>query len=263
MVDDFKFRKSIRSDDEILKELKTWNIPIVESEANNKADDYTNALGKPEGWTYEEPEPEPEAPKPLTIEELEAIRQAAYEEGFAEGKEEGFVKGEAEGKEQGYQAGFEAGKEAGHQEGLESGTSIMEEKADIWNQLIQQLDNPLQKMDENVEKELLQLAVALAKAVINTELQTNDSIILQSIKQAVEKLPFNTKQCQIFVNPEDYETVINQYTTAEIERRNWHVSADPNISRGSVEIQTELTSITYTIEDRVREVFAQLEDQTG
>ena len=257
--EELKFNQAVLRDKAAAK-AKAWHIPVVKDEATQVDENYTNAIGKKKGWVYEEPEPEPEPPKPPTIEEIEAIRQAAYEEGFNEGKAEGFAKGEAEGKEQGYQEGLAAGQEAGHAEGLENAQQLMEEKAQIWDTLISQLDNPLEKLDEQVEVELVELATLLAKAVIQTELTTNPDVILQSLKQASEQLPFNTQQCFIMLNPEDFEQVVSQYGETELERRNWHVQTDPNISRGSVEIKTETTSISSSIEQRIQEIFSQFEE---
>ncbi|WP_016956859.1 flagellar assembly protein FliH [Catenovulum agarivorans] len=256
--DELKFKQAVLRN-QASSEAKAWHIPLVEDEGTKVPENYTNALGKKKGWVYEEPEPEPEPPKPPTIEEIEAIRQAAYEEGFNEGKAEGFAKGEAEGKEQGYQQGLTEGQEAGHAEGLASGSGLMEEKAQIWNQLIEQLDKPLQQLDQEVEQELVELAVALAQQVIQSELTTNPDIILQSLKQAAEQLPFNTKQCFILLNPEDYEQVVSQYGEQELQRRNWHVQTDPNISRGSVEIKTDSSSIANNMQERIKEIFAQFQ----
>ena len=41
-------------------------------------------------------EPEPEIPKPPSVEDLQALEKAAYEEGFARGHEEGMASGQAD-----------------------------------------------------------------------------------------------------------------------------------------------------------------------
>lgn len=259
MADDFKYRKSIRRDDDLIADAKAWDIPDMQADLNKRADGYTNVLGKKSNWVYEPPEADEEAEaeeiKPLTIEDVEAIRQAAYEEGFAEGQAQGFEKGEAEGKKQGYEAGLEQGKTQGHEEGLASGTGLMEEKAQHWNDIIAQLDEPLNQLDSQVEKELIELVVSLAKAVIQTELKTNPEIILQSVKSAAEFLPFNTQQCQILLHPDDFELVHESYGDKEINRRQWHLHSDPNVERGGVEIKTQVSSVSYTIDERINEIF--------
>ncbi|KMT64902.1 flagellar assembly protein FliH [Catenovulum maritimum] len=263
MSDDLKFRRSIPKDDKALEKLKTWSIPQVENELTKAEQEKTNALGKSRTWVYEAPEPEPEEIKPPTLEEIEAIRKAAYEEGFAEGKAEGFEAGQAEGKEVGHKEGFEAGQVEGHEAGLASGTSLMEEKAQTWNMLIEQLDNPLEKMDQIVEMELVQLCQALAKSVIKTELVTNQDVILQSLKSAAELLPFNHQACQILVNPEDYQVISEHYTEEDLTKRNWRIHADPTIARGGIDIKTELSSISFLMDERIQEIFDEFNNQSN
>ena len=93
----------------------------------------SNALGYPPDW-YHKPDPEVEEPEeepqqPLTLEEIEAVRQAAYEDGFAEGREAGLAKGLEEGKLLGLQQGHEAGFEQGKEEGLALGRELIESQA--------------------------------------------------------------------------------------------------------------------------------------
>ncbi|NCW26425.1 MAG: hypothetical protein EBV84_13830, partial [Betaproteobacteria bacterium] len=61
------------------------------------------------------PEPEPEIVWP-TVEEIEAIREAARREGFDAGREEGFTKGVGEGFTQGYEQGLAEGREKAYEE---------------------------------------------------------------------------------------------------------------------------------------------------
>ncbi|HBN87799.1 MAG TPA: flagellar biosynthesis protein, partial [Rheinheimera sp.] len=66
--------------------------------------------------------------KPLTADDIEQIRQAAYDEGFAEGKDEGFSKGYGEGREQGQQDGFTQGQAEGKKQGLADGQEELNNK---------------------------------------------------------------------------------------------------------------------------------------
>jgi flagellar assembly protein FliH len=77
-------------------QIETWGWPEMETEAEVE----TNALGLAPDWYRQEqadaalPEEQPEEPAPsITAEEVEAIRQAAWEEGMRDGREAGFAKG--------------------------------------------------------------------------------------------------------------------------------------------------------------------------
>jgi len=61
------------------------------------------------------PEPEPEIVWP-TVEEIEAIREAARREGFDAGRQEGYERGVAEGLTQGFEQGLNEGREQAYVE---------------------------------------------------------------------------------------------------------------------------------------------------
>ena len=89
--------------------VDSWTVPNVESR-DVQDEGKTNALGKSRSWRYEPPEEtEVAEPAPLTAEEIEEIRQAAFDEGFEQGKADGFAKG------------FEEGRASGHQEATSKG----------------------------------------------------------------------------------------------------------------------------------------------
>lgn len=75
----------------------------------------SNALGYAPDWYRDDQQPEPESqeqepePQPLTLEEIEAIRQSAYEDGFNEGRRPVLPKGLEDGKLEGLQQGHAAG----------------------------------------------------------------------------------------------------------------------------------------------------------
>ena len=93
------------------EQADVWPVPNVEKAVD---EGQKNALGLSKTWRYEPPESdEEEEVVPLTAEDIEAIRQAAYEEGFSQGKEEGFAKGYEEGKVAGHNEGLQAGKDEG------------------------------------------------------------------------------------------------------------------------------------------------------
>lgn len=241
-----------------------WDLPTFDSKAKRQQDQgYTNALGKPSNWKFEPPEEEPEeiAPKPPTLEEIEGIQQAAYDEGVAEGRKEGYQQGFEQGQKDGQEQGHQEGYQDGLNKGLEQGQQEIAEKVAQWSQLIDQLTQPMKQVDAQVENELVQLALALAKAVIQCEVKTNPQVILNSVRQAAEKLPFNQQACQLNINPEDETSLLSEYNHEILQKRNWRLVADPAITQGSVQMSSEQTQIDFSIEQRVQEVFADLAAQ--
>ncbi|MFT6918685.1 MAG: flagellar assembly protein FliH, partial [Cognaticolwellia sp.] len=92
-----------------IEQVDTWSAPNVQPDEDTSVNK-TNALGQPMNWRYEPPEEtEVNDPVPLTAQDIEDIRQAAFEEGFSEGRADGFAKGFDEGKTSGHDAGLISG----------------------------------------------------------------------------------------------------------------------------------------------------------
>ena len=119
-----------------------WQLPEMDDpDARPKG---SNALGyQPDWYNTDEAETESsdveEEQPPLTLEEIESIRQAAYDDGFAEGKEAGYQAGFDEGRVKGEEAGHAEGLENGRSEGLELGRSWIEERSQQWQELLDKL----------------------------------------------------------------------------------------------------------------------------
>ncbi|REL34857.1 flagellar assembly protein FliH [Thalassotalea euphylliae] len=236
------------------QESSLWHLPDVEKQVSAKELEQTNALGKPRNWRYEPPpEPEPE-PVPLTAEEIEEIRQAAYEEGFNQGKEEGFAKGYDEGKAQGHQDGEQAGREQGHAEGLASGEQAITELANQWQQQVEQLHQPLAVVEKNIEHQLLVLVAQLTEAVILTEAKTNPDILMAAISEGIKALPSQDSQVQILLHPSDIERVTEQFGDSYIQEQGWRLLPAPQFEPGSCQIENSTSSIDLTIKSRIKQV---------
>jgi flagellar assembly protein FliH len=251
----------ISPNDLVEKKVDDWQFPYME-DTRSIDSDKTNAINRKREWKYEPPEPEEEI-LPPTAEEIEAIRQAAYQEGFELGNSEGNAQGHEEGKEQGYQEGKEQGYQEGHQEGLEKGQIDIEEQRDIWQKLVEKLHQPLQLVESQLQTELVYLAVSLAKGVIKTELETNDNIIFQALSEGLKALPIGEKTYQIHMNPEDLQLVKAHFNEEEIAKHNWHLVEAIDLSRGGCDIVTNSNGVDVTIERRLKDVIDQFMTQQG
>lgn len=232
-------------------EAKTWDLPFVED--RYKDDTKTNAINKTSTWRYEPPEPEEEI-LPPTAEEIEAIRKAAFEEGFAEGKTEGLEKGHAEGLESGHKEGFDKGKEQGFAEGFASGEAQINEHIQTWQSLLEQLTQPIQLVEKELEEELVKLAVSLARAVVRSEVTTNQDVIFQALSEGLKVLPIQEKQYRIHLHPEDIVLIKQHFSAEEIDKHNWLLLESTDLSRGGCDITTESNAVNVSIERRCREI---------
>jgi len=239
-------------------EFQNWSIPDL-NESDQEIEAENSLFGKPAAWytnrtkEVEEVEVE-EQPTPLTLDDIEAIRQSAYEDGFNEGKQDGHVKGLEEGKLEGLAEGHKEGLEQGIKEGLELGAEEVQQKISYWESLIERLHNPLEKLDDNAEYQLVRLATSLAEQVTRCEVQTSPQIILQALKQAVDALPISEQKLIIHLHPEDLSFVNGAYTQEQCIQRGWDLQAEPTLMRGDCQIHTQVSSVDYAFNTRIEQV---------
>lgn len=239
-------------------EFESWPLPELET-AEATGSKETSLFGKPASWYNNPPEESEkesieEAPQPLTLDDIEAIRQSAYEDGFKEGKEAGVIQGVIEGKEQGLKEGLEQGMAQGIEEGLCAGKVEIDEQVTIWSDLIKRLHNPLQKLDDNVEYQLVHLATNLAEQITRCEVKTSPQIILQALKQSVEALPVSEQKLKILLHPDDLDFVLNVYSQDECLKRGWDLQAEATFQRGDCQIHTQTSTVDYAFSTRIKEV---------
>ena len=190
--------------------------------------------------------------KPLTADDIEQIRQAAFDEGISQGKEEGFGQGYNEGREQGYQDGMQQGQAEGKKLGLSEGEQLIREQLAQLQTLIAQLQQPLLKVDSEVEQSLLQLTLHMAQAVIGVEVKTNPQCILNTLREAVDALPYQADKLVIKLHPADVAVVTQHYSSEEIAERMWHIRSEPSMERGDCRVESTESSVDRTLKTRLQ-----------
>ncbi|PWV63280.1 flagellar assembly protein FliH [Plasticicumulans acidivorans] len=232
------------------------------------------------------PQPAPELNEPLprlpTLEEIEAIQQAAQAEGYQTGLEQGRQEGEAAGRSEGYAAGHAEGLSTGHAEGLSAGHAegfaaghaegLARGEADgaaaaaaraeaelngrlaLLDELARELARPLQTLDAELEADLLTLVVAIARQLVRRELRTAPGEIVAVIREAVPLLPVANRSIEIRLHPEDAALVRELGLGGE----DWRLLEDPTLSRGGCQLNAEHSHIDASVETRLGKVVATL-----
>lgn len=187
------------------------------------------------------PSPEPEdvpgeqAVLP-TAQEIEAIQQQAYEEGFERGREQGF--------------------QLGHREALEEGRKQLTERIARLNQLMGTLAAPFKELDEQVERELLALVVAMVRQLVRREVRTDPQQIIGVVREALSVLPVNSRNIRVMLHPED-ATILRQFASGDGEQI-WQVVEDPVLQRGGCRVVTETSRVDATLESRLNTLIVSL-----
>lgn len=229
-----------------------WGLPDYSGDTHSDAKD--TAFNYDPGWMPDFSEPQEEAPVELTEEDIEAIKKSAHEEGFHQGQEAGFNAGYDKGKEQGLEAGHSEGLEQGKQDGVAAGQEYIRQQVDTFINLANQFAQPLELMNSQVEKQLVDMVLALTKEVVHVEVQTNPQIILDTVRESVEALPISGHAITLKLHPDDVEIIQSAYGDEELDCRNWTLLTEPALNRGDIQIEAGESSVSYRLEERVRSV---------
>lgn len=176
--------------------------------------------------------------KPLTLDELEAIRQDAYNEGFATGEKDGFHAGQIKAKQE--------------------ADAALAVKVNGLEKLMTQLLDPIAEQDQQLEVALVNLVSHMAREVIQRELSTDSSQIRQVLREALKLLPMGAGNVRIQINPQDFETV---KALRERHEENWRILEDESLLPGGCRIEAEHSQIDASVETRMAQALKQLFEQ--
>ena len=166
-------------------------------------------------------------------EELEAIREAARQQGYAEGHEAGLATGHASGYEDGLAEGrAEAAVELSHLQGI---------AADFGNAVTQ--------ADEAIAADVLELALHLAKNMVRTAFDVRPELILPVVREAVDYLPTLQQPALLVLHPED-ALIVRGSIGHELEKTGWRIVEDAHVARGGCRIDTASNQIDAQIASR-------------
>jgi flagellar assembly protein FliH len=174
----------------------------------------------------------PAAPT-VSEEELEAIREAARQQGYAEGFEAGQSNGHASGYEDGLALGrAEAAAELTHLQSIAAG-----------------FGDAVTQADEAIAADVLELALHLAKNMVRTAFEVRPELILPVVREAVDYLPTLQQPALLILNPED-ALIVRGSIGHELEKSGWRIIEDGNMARGGCRIDTASNQIDAQIASR-------------
>lgn len=189
----------------------------------------------------------------LTVEAIETMQKRAYEEAFALGKKDGFHQGFDEGVKKGFDEGLTEGLKKGYEENLH----LLHEQAAEFVRLMESLSEPFRVLDEEVEKELVRLSIAIATQIIRREIKMDPGQIIAAVKEAIKILPLSSQKIYLHLHPDDAELVRSVLAPTELSPP-WNVIEDPLITRGGCKVDTEVSHIDASIENRLAAVISAL-----
>lgn len=233
---------------EELGEVTSWMLPPVDdsgrvlSSAEKEARMRREKLLQQGKEKIETVEIAPQPKTGLTAQELQDIFDAAEKDGFA----------------QGHAAGMEAGKSDGYEAGRQQGLMEMRAQLTLEQQRFQHIANallnPLAAQDNDIENMLLDVICSLTQSVIQRELVTDSTHILDLVKTAVDALPVGSKNIRITLNPDDL-VVLEDY--AAEQQLDWKFLGDAQLQPGGCKVETPESRVDFSVSLRLKTVLEQ------
>ncbi|KZX76973.1 hypothetical protein A3715_11775 [Oleiphilus sp. HI0009] len=207
---------------ESLSAYERWELPNL-----NSGEDYTDSAKV----------------KPLTADDLEAIRAEAYAEGLKQGKADGYNAGVEEGRT----VGIEQSKQEGLEQGRQQADSELQSHKQALSDQLKALLDPIESQRDQLEDALLNTILAVVRAVIHTEIKQSTDVIRLALQNAINSLPKRAREFSISLNPQDIPIV--QPLIEEIDKE-VAVVPSPHLARGGCLVETSQQVVDYTIEKR-------------
>jgi len=166
--------------------------------------------------------------KPQTVEEIEALQKQAYEEA----------------------------KKAGYEEGLKTGLQEMKVKANQLQTVLNFLKNPIEEMDQQVEYQLVELSMAIAKQLLRKESSVDEKHISTLIHESLEFLPVKARNINVRLNPADI-LLLNK-ADINTNEQSWTCVSDVGVTAGGCVIESDTSHVDASMERRVEQLVDQL-----
>jgi flagellar assembly protein FliH len=161
----------------------------------------------------------------------------------------GLVDLQAEAHKEAFEQGLAEGREAGHAE--------VHAQVERLAGMFYDLAKPFEVLDAEVERELLTLAMALARQIVRRELKTDPTQIIGIIREAIAALPVAAREVRVHLHPED-AAVVRQHLAPTESERAWAIVEDPVMARGGCQVNTTTSRIDARLETRLGAILSEL-----
>ena len=190
--------------------------------------------------------------------ETEVIRENARAEGYAQGYEYG----ERHGQDEGYRAGY--------QQGLEEGTSAArQEMGDKFEQAVKQAEALLVQAERerntivlSADRQIVELALAVAGKVLAREMEENPLIMLPVVTEALQKVR-DQAQVVVRVNPLHYPLLLEARTDLQRmmgSQQTITILADQSLGLADCVLETGNGTVDARLETQLSRLRKRLEE---
>ena len=154
------------------------------------------------------------------------------------------------------------GYAAGQAGGLAAGRAEATAEIARLRQIADTFSTATTRADELIARDMLDLALDLAKAMLKTTLAVHPEVILPVVKEAISYLPTLQQPALLFLHPDDLLLVKN-HMGDQLNNAGWQVLPDTQMARGGCRVETASNQIDATMPTRWQRLAAVLNKDTS
>lgn len=167
-----------------------------------------------------EPAPRVQLPQPPSVDEIQAIEQAAYREGF----------------------------QRGHADGLATGQAEIRRMVAQMEGILDSFTRPLGRLDGEVSDALADLATRIAGALVGRAYQADPTLLADLVREALDAVGSSARDVEVRLHPDDLGLLMPHLMTLDGVR----LTGDATLTRGELRLHSESVRIDGTIDSRLR-----------
>lgn len=160
-----------------------------------------------------------------TAEEIERIHQSAQREGYEAGKAQGYKEGMAEASE----------------------------KIRQMQNLLENFNSEMQKLDQEIAQDIVSLSLAIARQVLQQALEVKPELLLSIIRSAIDQVPPFNQEARLVLNPDD-ASFVRKELGEQLTQTGWKIFEDSRIEKGGCRVETTASQIDATLSNRWQRV---------
>ncbi len=163
-------------------------------------------------------------PRPPSLEEIQAIEEAAYREGLERGRAEG------------------------HAEGFAQGQSEVRRLTAQIEGILDNFSRPLDRLENEVLGALSELAVRIAGSLVGRAYQADPTLLADLASAALDAVGGANREVELRLHPDDIAALTPLLSMLPSTR----LTSDSSLSRGDLRVHAESVRIDGTLEARLR-----------
>ncbi len=163
-------------------------------------------------------------PRPPSLEEIQAIEEAARRDGY------------------------EAGLAQGHQEGFALGQAEVRRLTAQIEGILDNFTRPLARLEDEVTAALGELAVRIAGSLVGRAYDADPVLLSELVGEALDAVGGTSREVEVRLHPDDIHALAPLLALVSGAR----LVPDPSLGRGDLRVHAESVRIDGTLEARLR-----------